>query len=255
MTEPVLIEEPGDGTLIITLNRPQARNAITEEVARLIAGALDRLDDDPSVSVGIITGAQGTFCAGMDLKAFVRGERPIVEGRGFAGLVEGPPRKPLIAAVEGYALAGGFEIVLACDLIVASRAATFGLPEPKRSLVAAGGGLLRLPERIPYHRAMELALTGEGVGAEQMDAWGLINRLVEPGDALAEARSLAMQIAANGPLSVLATKQIVVESADWSRAQAFERQAQIADPVAASDDAREGAVAFAEKRPAVWSGR
>ena len=255
MIDEVLTHVPGDGTLVVEINRPQARNAVTEAVAHGIAAALDRLDSDPDLRVGILTGAGGTFCAGMDLKAFVRGELPVIPGRGFAGIVERGSDKPLIAAVEGYALAGGFEIVLACDLVVAGRSATFGLPEVKRSLVAAGGGLLRLPSRIPYHRAMELSLLGDAVGAEQMEQWGLVNRLVDDGSALTTAGELAARIAANGPLSLVATKQIVAEGGSWPQGEAFARQSVVADPVAASADAREGAVAFAEKRPPVWAGR
>ncbi|GAA1746502.1 crotonase/enoyl-CoA hydratase family protein [Aeromicrobium alkaliterrae] len=255
MTDEVLTTAPGDGTLVIQINRPQARNAVTEAVARGIGAALDRLDSDADLRVGILTGAGGTFCAGMDLKAFVQGELPVIEGRGFAGIVERGSDKPLIAAVEGYALAGGFEIVLACDLVVAGRGARFGLPEVKRSLVAAGGGLLRLPSRIPYHRAMEISLLGEAVGAEQMEQWGLVNRLVEDGEALGAAAELAARIAANGPLSLVATKKIVAEGGSWPLEEAFARQAVLADPVSGSEDAREGAIAFAEKRPPVWKGR
>ncbi|MCR1786331.1 crotonase/enoyl-CoA hydratase family protein [Nocardioides carbamazepini] len=255
MPDEVITRRPGDGTLVIELNRPQARNAVNENLARLVAAALDELDEDASLQVGIITGAGGTFCSGMDLKAFVRGERPEVPGRGFAGLVERASRKPLIAAVEGYALAGGFEIVLACDLVVAGEGARFGLPEVKRSLVAAGGGLLRLPERIPYHAAMEIGLLGDMVTAGRMERWGLVNRLVPDGEALAEASRLAAALAGNGPLALMATKQVLVEGRDWPMEDAFARQSLIADPVSASADAREGAVAFAEKRAPVWTGR
>lgn len=255
-TEPQEVRVEADGgVLVVTIDRPQARNAVTENVARSIAKAMEELDANPGLQVGVITGAGGTFCAGMDLKAFVRGEHPVVEGRGFAGLVQQRPRKPLIAAVEGYALAGGFEIVLACDLIVAARGATFGIPEVKRSLVAAGGGLLRLPRRIPYHLAMELALLGNHVGAERMSELGLINRLVADGDALGTALGLAREIAANGPLAVAASKRIIEESADWSEERSWIEQDKIARPVSGSADAREGATAFAEKRPPVWQGR
>ncbi len=254
MSDEVLTSTAGDGILVIELNRPQARNAVNERLAQSVAEALDRLDADPSLQVGILTGAGGTFCSGMDLKAFVAGELPMVEDRGFAGIVERGSTKPLIAAVEGYALAGGFEIVLACDLVVAGRSARFGLPEVRRSLVAAGGGLLRLASRIPYHRAMELALLGNAVDATTMAQWGLVNRLVDDGDALAAARRLATEIAQNGPLSLVATKRIVAEGGHWPLEEAFARQAAIADPVAASHDAREGAIAFAEKRPPVWTG-
>lgn len=176
-------------------------------------------------------------------------------GRGFAGIAERSSRKPVIAAVEGYALAGGFEIVLACDLVVAARGATFGLPEVRRGLVAGGGGLLRLPHRIPYHVAMELSLLGSNVPAPRLSELGLVNRLVDDGSALEEALRLAREIAANGPLAVAATKRIIVGSQEWPAVEAFARQAEIADPVAASQDAREGAIAFAEKRAPVWSGR
>jgi enoyl-CoA hydratase len=254
MSDEVLTEER-DGVLIVSLNRPQARNAVNEALATAVGEAMERLDESPELRVGVITGTGGTFCAGMDLKAFVRGEHPIVEGRGFAGLVERPPAKPLIAAVEGYALAGGFEIVLACDLVVAAEGASFGIPEVKRSLVAAGGGLLRLPRRIPYHQAMELALLGNHVPAPRMAEFGLVNRLVPNGQALDAALQLAAEIAANGPLSLIASKRIVVESKDWTEDQAWARQDEIARPVATSADAVEGATAFAETRPPVWQGR
>jgi enoyl-CoA hydratase len=241
-----------DGSvLVVTIDRPEARNAVNLAVAEGIAAALDRLDSEDELRAGVLTGAGGVFCAGMDLKAFVAGERPHVEGRGFAGIVQRPPRKPLIAAVEGWALAGGFEVALACDLIVAARDARFGIPEVKRGLVAAGGALIRLPRRMPYHLAMELALTGDPISAERAFAVGIVSRLTEPGGALAGAFALASAIAANGPLAVDATKRILVadEAGEW------ERQAEIVGPVFASEDAREGARAFAEKRAPVWRGR
>jgi enoyl-CoA hydratase len=237
--------------LVVTIDRPEARNAVNLAVAQGIAAALERLDADDALRAGVLTGAGGTFCAGMDLKAFVAGERPHVEGRGFAGIVQSPPRKPLVAAVEGWAVAGGFEVALACDLIVAARDARFGIPEVKRGLVAAGGALIRLPRRIPYHVAMELALTGDPIEAERAYAVGIVSRLVEPGEALGAAVELAGVIAANGPLAVDATKRIL--AAD--EAGAWERQAEITAPVFASEDAREGARAFAEKRPPVWRGK
>ncbi len=254
MSEAVL-SDAADGVLLITLNRPEARNAVNAAVAQGIAAALDRLDGDDELRAGILTGAGSAFCAGMDLKAFVAGERPHVEGRGFAGLVERPPRKPLIAAIEGYAVAGGFEVALACDLIVAARDARLGIPEVKRGLVAAGGALIRLPKRIPYHLAMELALTGEMIGAERAHAIGIVNRLAEPGGAVDAARELAAEIAGNGPLAVDASKRILAAAVDWSEAEAWDRQRNIAGPVYVSEDAREGATAFAEKRPPVWRGR
>jgi enoyl-CoA hydratase len=246
--------EVGDGVAIVTINRPQARNAVNEVVARTIAATIDELDPDPNVKAFVFTGAGGTFCAGMDLKGFAAGENSTAGGRGFGGITERPPAKPAIAAVEGYALAGGFEIALACDLIVASEEATFGLPEVRRGLVAGAGGLLRLPRRIPYHLAMEIALTGDRFPATRLHTAGLISRIVLPGEALADARALAIQIVQNAPLALAATKRIIVESADWSRAEEFARQNEIAVPVFLSADAREGAVAFADKRPPVWRG-
>ena len=252
-SEPEVLVEQRDRILIITINRPKAKNAVNSAVSHGLAGAVDRLDGDPGLSVGILTGAGGTFCAGMDLKAFARGEVPIVEGRGM-GFTERPPVKPLIAAVEGYALAGGTELALATDLIVASKDAAFGIPEVKRGLVAGGGGLLRLPERIPPAIAMELALTGENFTAERAHALGMVNVLAEPGGALEAAIALAERITVNGPLAVAATKRIIVESSGWSSETRFAEQSKILMPVFSSNDAKEGAIAFAEKRPARWTG-
>jgi enoyl-CoA hydratase len=250
-----VLTERRDGVLIITLNRPEARNAVNLALAEGVAAALTELDDSDELRVGVLTGANSFFCAGMDLKAFVKGERPWVEGRGFAGIVQGPPRKPLIAAIEGYAVAGGFEIALACDLIVAARDAKVGIPEVKRSLVAAGGALIRLPKRIPYHVAMELALTGDPIGAERAAELGVVNRLADSGGALDAALELAAAIAKNGPLALDASKQIVSQSLDWHEDKAWEKQGEIAGPVMVSEDAREGSIAFAEKRDPVWKGR
>jgi enoyl-CoA hydratase/carnithine racemase len=251
---PVLTERRGR-VLTIIINRPEQRNAVNAAVANGIAAALDELDADPGLSVGVLAGAGKGFCAGMDLKAFVAGEPSRTEGRGFAGIVERPAQKPLIAAVEGFAVAGGLEVALACDLIVAARGARLGIPEVKRSLVAAGGALLRLPRALPRNVAMELALTGEQIDAERAHALGLVNRLAEPGSALQTALELAETIAANGPLALAATKRIMVESADWPDAEFFERQRPISNPVRESEDAREGATAFAERRAPVWKSR
>src|SRR3954470_19552676 len=250
MADEAVLTEAEDGVLLITLNRPDQRNAVNAALANGIGAALDRLDDDDDLRVGILTGAGKGFSSGMDLKAFVAGESMFVEHRGFAGIVQGPPRKPIIAAVEGFAVAGGFEIALACDLIVASRGTKLGIPEVKRSLVAAGGALLRLPSRIPYHVAMELTLTGEPITAEH----GLVNRVTEPGEAVAGARELAAKIAVNGPLALAASKRILVEAPGWPAAEVGRPQAEITDPVFVSQDAREGATAFAEKRDPVWRG-
>lgn len=253
MTDEVLIEEK-DGIMIITINRPDVRNAVNRNVSYKVCEALDELDLRPDLRVGILTGAGGTFCSGMDLKAFLRGEVTRVEGRGILGIALTPPRKPVIAAVEGYALAGGFEVVLACDLVVASRGAQFGLPEVKRGLAAAAGGLLRLPRLIPPRIAMEMALTGDMYSAETLHRYGLINSLTEPGDALKEAKQLAGRILANAPLSVAVSKQVITEQHDWPIDQMFSRQSEITDPVLKSNDAREGAAAFAERRKPQWTG-
>jgi enoyl-CoA hydratase len=253
MAQDVLVEERGR-TLVMTINRPQARNAIDASVAGQLAAALEELDARRELSVGILTGAGGTFSAGMDLKAFLRGESPAVPGRGFGGMAEAPPSKPMIAAVEGYALAGGCELMLACDLVVAAEDARFGLPEVKRGLVAGAGGLLRLPQRLPRNVAMELALTGDFLSAPEARQYGLVNRLTQPGEALAGALELAERITVNAPLAVRASKEIIVRSADWPAAEAFANQGDIIRPVFESADAREGARAFAEKRPPVWRG-
>ncbi|WP_193043633.1 crotonase/enoyl-CoA hydratase family protein [Mycolicibacterium baixiangningiae] len=252
MSDEVLLERQGR-TLIITINRPEARNAVNFAVSQGLADAVDELDSDTSLSVAVLTGAGGNFCAGMDLKAFAAGERVDIPGRGI-GFTERPPRKPLISAVEGYALAGGTEVVLATDLVVASSAAKFGIPEVKRGLVAAGGGLLRLPRRIPYQKALELALTGESFTAEQGATWGFVNKVTEPGEALAGAVELAERITANGPLAVAVTKEILVRSAEWSESEMWSRQMELIIPVFSSNDAKEGAIAFAEKRAPNWTG-
>jgi enoyl-CoA hydratase len=254
-TESAVRTERRGATLLITLDRPEARNAVNAALAQGVANAVDQLDSDDELSVGVITGAGSGFCAGMDLEAFVRGESAWVDGRGFAGIVQSPPRKPIIAAIEGFAMAGGFEVALACDLIVAARGAKLGIPEVKRGLVAAGGALLRLPRRMPYHVAMELALTGDPVRAQRAAELGIVNRVVEPGTAVEVALELAQKVAENGPLALEASKRIVVESPSWSEDEAWERQGEIAGPVFASEDAREGASAFTEKRDPVWKGR
>jgi enoyl-CoA hydratase len=249
-----VLTEVADGVAVITINRPEARNAVNGAVAKGIAGALDEFDARKDVSVLVLTGAGGTFSAGMDLKGFLTGDSPLAEGRGFGGIVERPPAKPIIAAVEGYALAGGFELALACDLIVASSEAKFGLPEVKRGLVAGAGGLLRLPQRIPYHAAMEVALSGDHYPASRLAELGLVNRLTAPGEALTAARELAAKIAENAPLALAATKRVIVESADWQSSEQFAKQGEIINPVFGSKDAMEGAAAFAEKRRPEWSG-
>lgn len=250
-----VVTERRGRVLVITLNRPEQRNAVNLAVAQGVAAALDELDADAELSVGVLTGAGKGFCAGMDLKAFVTGERPWVGDRGFAGIAQRPPAKPLIAAIEGFAVAGGLEIALACDLIVAARGARLGIPEVKRSLVAAGGALLRLPRALPRAVAMELALTGDPISAERGYELGLVNRLAEPGAALEQALELGGAIAANGPLALAATKRILTDAAAWTEAEFWQRQGEITAPVFGSEDAREGATAFAEKRAPSWKGQ
>jgi enoyl-CoA hydratase len=252
---PAVLTERRGNVLLITIDRPEVRNAVNAAVAEGIAGALEELDGDDQLSVGILTGAGGFFCAGMDLGAFVKGESPWFGDRGFAGIAQRSARKPLIAAIEGFAVAGGMEIALACDLIVAAKGAKMGIPEAKRSLVAAGGALLRLPRRMPYHVVMELALTGDPLSAERFHELGVVNRIAEPGGAVDAALELAVSVAKNAPLALIASKRILQEQFDWSSAEMFERQGAISGPVFASEDAKEGAAAFKEKRDPVWRGR
>jgi enoyl-CoA hydratase len=253
---PSVLVERRDAVLVITLNRPEVRNAVDVPMAEGIAAALDELDGDPALAVGVLAGAGKGFCSGMDLGAFAEtGRRPWVGDRGFAGIVRRPPATPLIAAVEGFAVAGGLEIALAADLLVAARGAKLGIPEVKRGLVAAGGALRRLPRKLPAGLAMELALTGDLVLAERAHELGLVNRLAEPGQALDVALGLAGTIAANGPLALQATKAILQQQWSWDDEEFFDRQAAIADPVMASEDAKEGARAFKEQRAPEWQGR
>jgi enoyl-CoA hydratase len=252
--QPVLLTETRGGVLVIELNRPHARHAFNRALSAALSDTLDRLDADPSLSAGVLTGAGGTFSSGADLKAILRGDRPHTEKRGGFGIMKRPPDKPLIAAVEGYAVAGGFELALSADLIVAARDAKFGLPEVKRGLVAVGGALFRLPRRIPYHVAMEMALTGDLVGAERLFELGLVNRVVAPGETLSAALSLAAAIAENGPLALRATKQIVFHASGWSDEAGWVEQRAFAEPALRSEDAKEGPRAFAEKRKPVWRG-
>jgi enoyl-CoA hydratase len=254
VSDEVLVERRG-AVLLIMINRPAVKNALDAAVAEGVAAAVDELDESDELRVGVLTGAGGTFSAGMDLKAWLRGETPAIEGRGLCGISMTPPRKPLIAAVEGWALAGGFELLLACDLVVAARTARLGVPEVTRSLVARAGAALHLPRRIPYAIALELLLTGQPIGAERAAGYGLVNRVTEEGGALEGALELAATIAANGPLAVAATKQIARSTADWTLDEAWGKQFDIAEPVFRSEDAREGAAAFAEKRAPAWKGR
>ena len=253
LTNPAIEDER---IFVITLNRPDARNAINGDMARGIAAALDELDAAPRWAVGVICGAGRGFSAGMDLKAFLEeGDDASVPGRGFAGMTQSPPRKPIIAAIEGFAVAGGLEVALSCDLVVAARDATVALPEVKRSLVAAGGGLLRLAQRIPYHVAAEIALTGDPVSVERLYDVGLVNRVADPGSAMALAMELATSIADNAPLALAGSKHILSRAADWGLDNGWAMQTDTVRKVIASQDAREGSQAFTERRAPVWKGR
>lgn len=244
-----------DGVAVITINRPEARNAIDRETALAVEAAVKQINADPEIRCAVITGAGGNFCAGMDLKAFLRGEVVRLPDTGFAGVTQSDLQKPFIAAVEGYALAGGFEIMLSCDMVVASSAAKFGLTEVKRGLVANAGGLVRLPRQMPIKLASEFVLTGDIFPVERLAAAGLVNRIVPEGEALNEAIALARVIAGNGPMAVAVSRKVLNESLEWPSAELFERQFAITAPVFVSEDAREGASAFAEKRAPVWKGR
>jgi enoyl-CoA hydratase len=243
------------GILIVTINRPDQRNAVNGAVSAGIARALDLLDGSPDLRVAVLHGQGTAFSAGMDLKAFAAGEPVRDPVRGFGGIVERPPAKPVIAAVEGWALGGGFEIVLACDLVTAGRGARFGLPEVRRGLAARGGGVFRLPRRLPRAVAMEVIVTGAPLEAARAAQFGLVNRLVEDGQALAAAIELAELISANAPMSVRASKAVAVDSADWPLGQEFQRQQAYLEPVFVSQDAAEGVAAFRERRDPKWQDR
>jgi enoyl-CoA hydratase len=250
-----VVTDRRDSVLVITLNRPEVRNALNRSVALGVKAAVDELESSASIRAAVLTGAGGVFSAGMDLKAFADGEQPMLPGLGLCGITEAPPSKPLVAAVEGWALGGGFELVLACDLVVAGRSARFGLPEVKRGLVAGAGGAYLLPQRVGHVLAMEILLTGEPVDAPRAGQLGLINSVVDDGQALDAALALATQIAALAPLSTVATKRIATQAHEWSKAEAWSGTARVAEQINNSLDAAEGARAFAEKRPPVWRGR
>ena len=254
MADEILTEARGK-VFLITLNRPDARNSVNIELATQLAAALDTLDNSPELSVGVLSGNGKGFSAGMDLKAFVEGGMPNLPERGFAGITEKAARKPLIAAVEGFALAGGLEIALSCDLLVASKGTRLGIPEVGVGLFAGAGGLLRLPRVLPYGLAMEMALTADPITADRAYELGLVNRLVEPGEALNTAIELAERIARNAPLGLAASKELIREQQGRTEAEFWEYQNSVLSGVFGSKDAIEGATAFAEKRPPNWTGQ
>ena len=242
---------------VIKINRPEARNAVNGDVAQGIEEAIDKVEADDSIWVGILTGEPPVFCAGADLKEINSGNAGALATKkgGFAGIVQRERTKPIIAAVDGPALAGGTEIVLSCDLVVASTTATFGIPEVKRSLVAGAGGLFRLPRKIPINIAMELTLTGDPIDATRAHHFGLVNRLVEPGGALEEAISLAEQICANAPVAVRESRKIVLEATNGPDDVGWRMSAEGMAKAMQSEDFSEGLTAFIEKRPPQWKGR
>lgn len=253
MSEQEVLTEVEDGVLIVTINRPEAKNAMSKAASEGISAAMDRLESESALQVAIVTGAGGTFCSGMDLKGFLRGESPALPGRGFGALTQWTPKKPIIAAVDGYALAGGMELALSCDLIVANRNAKFGIPEAKRGLAAGAGGLIKLPRQIPQRIAMELALTGDFIDAQRAYELGFINRVVD-GPAIEGAKELARRVAESGPLALAASKAVIRQSFNWSEDEMWDKQEAFIRPVFTSNDAQEGPTAFAEKRKPVWTG-
>jgi enoyl-CoA hydratase/carnithine racemase len=249
--------EPRGHIALLTLNRPEARNAISPEVSQAMAGLLDAIEADDDLRAVVLTGAGEVFSAGADLKVVAQGHgMDIARGKGgFAGIVNRDFPKPVIAAVNGPALAGGFEIVLSCDLVVAADTARFGIPEVQRGLMAAAGGLIRLPKRVPLAIALELAMTGDPIDAQRALALGLVNRVVPAGEVLDAACAIADRIGENSPIAVRLSRQLVREAAEMPEADGWQRTNELAVQVFASGDAVEGATAFAEKRKPVWKSK
>lgn len=250
MANEILTERHGR-VLLITINRPEAKNAVNSAVGLGLTAAIEELDSDDGLTAAVLTGADGGFSAGMDLKEFAKGGMP----KGFNEFLQNGAKKPLIAAVEGFALAGGLEIALTCDLIVAAKGVKLGIPEVNKGLFAAGGGLFRLPTRIPYAKAMEMALTSDPILAEEGLSIGLVARLAEKGEATKVALELAERIAQNAPLAVSASKQIIQATRGMTEEEAWKSQGPLMGQVFTSDDAKEGPRAFAEKRAPKWSGK
>ncbi len=251
MANDAVLTEKRGRVLLITLNRPEARNAVNSDVGRGILAAAKQLDEDAGLTAGVLTGAGKGFCSGMDLKAFLEGGMP----EGFGEFLAAGAKKPLIAAVEGFALAGGLELALACDLLVAAKGVRLGIPEVGVGLFAAGGALMRLPRRVPYGTAMEMALTADPITAEKAHELGLVARVAEPGKSLEVALELAERIAKNAPLAVSASKQLVRETAGRTEEEFWEHQKTLSAVVFRSEDAKEGPLAFAQKRAPDWKGR